>query len=135
LALRDLIAEEKLDGVTLQCWPELGSMLGQWPYLALTRLTALGVITGMEGDVDGTLTCLLGKLLDGGIGFITDWLEHDARTIHFWHGGVAPLPLCEPPDAPGGPRLARHFNIEQPMVVDAALKVDMPVTVARLWRC
>src|SRR5207248_8365885 len=88
LAMRDLIAEEKLDGVTLQCWPELGSMLGQWPYLALTRLTALGVITGMEGDVDGTLTCLLGKLLDGGIGFITDWLEHDARTIHFWHGGV-----------------------------------------------
>jgi hypothetical protein len=89
----------------------------------------------MEGDVDGALTCLIGQRLGAGVGFITDWLEHDAQTIHFWHGGVAPLPLCEAPGAAGGPVLARHFNIAQPMVVDAALKVDMPVTIARLWRC
>src|SRR5439155_10537691 len=110
LALRDLIAEEKLDAITLQCWPELGSILGQWPYLALTRLTAEGFITAMEGDVDGALTCLLGKQLGGGVGFITDWLEHDAQTIHFWHGGVAPLPLMEAAGNPGGPALGRHFN-------------------------
>jgi L-fucose isomerase-like protein len=135
LAMRDIISEENLDAIALQCWPELGSILGQWPYLALTRLTSEGVPTAMEGDVDGALTCVLAQQLGAGVGFITDWLEHDATTIHFWHGGVAPLPLCNANGTPGGPVLARHFNIAQPMVVDAELKVDMPVTVARLWRC
>ena len=137
LTLRDLIEEERLDGVALQCWPELGNQLGHWPYLALTRLTSEGVVTAMEGDVDGAITCLLGKLLDAGEGFITDWLEHDADTIQFWHGGVAPLAMCESADgdAAVAPMLARHFNIEQPMVVDTVMKADMPVTVARVWRC
>lgn len=129
LALKDLIVEEKLDAVALQCWPELSNQVGQWPYLALTRLTSEGVITSMEGDVDGAITCLLGKLIDAGGGFVTDWLEHDRETVLFWHGGVAPLEMCR------SAKLAKHFNIEKPMVVDTELKPDMPVTVARLWRC
>jgi L-fucose isomerase-like protein len=135
LALRDLIEEEKLDAVALQCWPELGNLLGEWPYLALTRLTSEGFPTAMEGDVDGALTCHVGRLLDAGVGFITDWLEHDEQTIQLWHPGVAPLPLCHPAGAPAGPSLAKHFNIAVPMVVDGALRSDLPVTLARLWRC
>ena len=131
LAMRDLIAEENLDALALQCWPELSNLVGHWPYLALTRLNDEGFVASMEGDVDGALTCLMGKLLGAGVGFITDWLEHDAQTIHFWHPGVAPLPLCED----GAATLARHFNIPRPMVVDGALRVGMDVTIARLWRC
>lgn len=129
LAMKDLIAEEQLQALAVQCWPEFANMMGQWPYLALTRLLVEGISSSMEGDVDGALTCHLGKMLDAGIGFITDWLEHDAGTIHFWHPGVAPLPMCEETS------LSKHFNITKPMVVDGPLKVDMPVTIARLWRC
>jgi hypothetical protein len=67
--------------------------------------------------------------MGAGHGFITDWLEHDDRTIHLWHPGTAPLSMIE--DASLGP----HFNIEKPMVVDGPLRVDQPVTIARLWRC
>jgi L-fucose isomerase-like protein len=133
LAMKDLIGEEKLDALALQCWPELSAI--QWPYLALTRLNNDGYVASMEGDVDGVLTCLLGKELNAGVGFITDWLAHDRKTITFWHPGVAPLDLCEPVGSRHGASLAKHFNIAKPLVVDAMLKPDVPVTIARLWRC
>jgi L-fucose isomerase-like protein len=135
LALLELMAEEQLDAIAVQCWPELPNMMGQWPYLAFSRLNDEGRVVALEGDVDGALTCLLAKLLGLGVGFITDWLEHDAQTITFWHPGNAPLQLCNPVGSPEGPSLGLHFNVIKPLVVDAALRTDLPVTIARLWRC
>ena len=66
---------------------------------------------------------------------LTDWLEHDAKTITVWHGGAAPMGLCPPTGEPGGPLIARHFNIKKPAVVEATLRENMPVTIMRLWRC
>jgi L-fucose isomerase-like protein len=129
LALRELIAEEQLDALAIQEWPEMPNVLGQWPYLAMARLSDEGHIVALEGDVDGAVTSLVGPALGAGIGYLTDWLEHDDRTIHFWHPGMAPLSWME------GPSLGRHFNIDKPLVVDAPLRVNEPVTVARLWRC
>lgn len=135
LALLELMAEEQLDAIAVQCWPELPNVMGQWPYLAFSRLTDEGRIVALEGDVDGALTCLLAKWLGIGVGFITDWLEHDAHTITFWHPGNAPLQVCNAIGSPDGPSLGRHFNITKPLVVDAALRSDLAVTIARLWRC
>jgi L-fucose isomerase-like protein len=129
LALRELIAEEQLDALALQEWPELPNVLGQWPYLAMARLMGEGQALSMEGDVDAAVMLLAAKHLGVGPGFVTDWLEHDDETIHFWHPGICPLTMIE------APSLATHFNIDKPMVVDGALRVDQPVTVARIWRC
>jgi L-fucose isomerase-like protein len=135
LALLDLMQEEQLDAIAVQCWPELPNVMGAWPYLAFSRLTDEGRVVALEGDVDGALTCLLAKQMGFGVGFITDWLEHDQSTITFWHPGNAPLQVCNAIGAPDGPSLGKHFNIEKPLVVDAALRSDVPVTIARLWRC
>ena len=43
--------------------------------------------------------------------------------------------LCAPAGAPGSPRIARHFNIKKPAVVEATLREKMPVTILRFWRC
>ena len=129
LAIRELLAEEQLDALAIQEWPEMPNVLGQWPYLALARLADEGHVVALEGDVDGAVTSLLGPPLGAGIGYLTDWLEHDDRTIHFWHPGMAPLAWMD------GPSLGRHFNIDRPLVVDAPLRADQSVTVARLWRC
>ena len=128
LALRGTVAEEQLDGVAVKEWPEMSNSVG-WPYLAFSRLAAEGVPVGMEGDADGALTCLMGRALGAGAGFITDWLEHDADAIHFWHPGTAPLDMLD------APSLGAHFNIKKPTVVNGALRVGEPVTVARAWRC
>jgi len=128
LAMQQLMADEQLDALAVQCWPELPELLG-WPYLAMSRLADEGKIVAMEGDADGAITSLMGKLIGAGIGFITDWLEHNQTTITFWHPGMAATSWCDKP------ALGKHFNIQKPLVVDGALHVDRPYTVARLWRC
>jgi L-fucose isomerase-like protein len=129
LAMHELIKEESLDALAVQCWPEFANMEGQWPYLAMARISDEGYPIALEGDVDGAVTALLGKMLGVGVGFITDWLEHDEKTINFWHPGIAPMQMCT------NTCLAKHFNIQKPLVVDGLLKVDQPVTITRLWRC
>jgi L-fucose isomerase-like protein len=135
LAMLELIEEESLDALALQCWPEMPNMLGQWPYLAVSRLGTEGRAVSIEGDVDGCIGSLMNSVLGVGPGFLTDWLEHDQNTIFFWHPGMAPMNMCNPIGSAGGPVLAAHFNIVKPLVVNAEILVDQPVTVTRLWRC
>ena len=135
LAMQDLIDEERLDALALQCWPELPNILGHWPYLAVSRLGTEGRAVAIEGDVDGAVGSLMESLLGSGPGFLTDWLEHDRSTIFFWHPGMAPMNMCEPIGSAGGPTLTTHFNIVKPLVVDAQIRINEPVTVSRLWQC
>jgi L-fucose isomerase-like protein len=135
LALRAFFENENLDALTIRDWPEMPNMFGQWPYLAVARLVEEGRAVGIEGDADGALTAWVGESLGLGRCYLTDWLEHDAETITIWHGGAAPLSLCEPRGTPHGPRLARHFNIKKPAVIEANLRANLPITLTRLWRC
>lgn len=135
LSMIDLIKEMSLDALALQCWPELPNVLGHWPYFAVSRLTTAGNAVSIEGDVDGAISSLISCLLGFGPGFLTDWLEHDATTIFFWHPGMAPLDMCNAIGSEGGPTLAEHFNGPRPLVVDGSLLENRPVTVSRLWRC
>lgn len=135
LSMKDLMKEMGLDALSLQCWPELPNMVGQWPYFAVSRLSAEGAAVSIEGDVDGAISSLISRFLGIGPGFLTDWLEHDASTIFFWHPGMAPLDMCNAIGSDDGPMLGEHFNIAKPMVVDGSLQKDHPVTVSRLWRC
>lgn len=135
LAMLELIEEEGLDALSLQCWPELPNNPGQWPYLAIARLGTEGRSVSMEGDADGCVTSLMSSLLGHGPGFLTDWLEHDRNTIFFWHPGMAPIDMCEPIGSEGGPTLAKHFNIVKPLVVNARIRLNESITIIRLWRC
>jgi L-fucose isomerase-like protein len=135
LAMLDVMREFSLEALSIQCWPELPNMLGQWPYLAVSRLSAEGHAISIEGDVDGAILALTGRLTGIGPGFLSDWLEHDADTIFFWHPGMAPLDMCNAMGCADEPSIGGHFNGARPFVVDGPLKVGGPVTVSRLWRC
>jgi L-fucose isomerase-like protein len=135
LAINDLMREMRLDALALQCWPELAAVLGQWPYLAINRLTTAGKAISIEGDADGAIGSLISCLLGIGPGALTDWLEHDNSSIFFWHPGMAPLDMCNPVGGADAPLLAEHFNVVKPFVVEGPLKIGQPVTVSRLWRC
>jgi L-fucose isomerase-like protein len=134
LAMRFFLENENLDALTVRDWPEMPNTFGQWPYLGIARLTDEGRAVACEGDADGALTNWIGESLGMGRCYLTDWLEHDQETITTWHGGCGPLSLAPSPGEPGGPRIARHFNIKKPAVVEATLR-EMPVTVTRFWRC
>jgi len=135
LAMRVFIDNENLDALTIREWPEMPSSFGQWPYLGVARLSEEGYAVGIEGDADGALSAWIAERLGLGRCYLSDWLEHDRDTITLWHGGAAPLSLCEPIGSPGGPRIAKHFNIKKPAVVAATIRASMPVTIYRFWRC
>ena len=135
LSMQSLMHEISLDALSLQCWPELPNVLGQWPYFAVSRLGAEGKAISIEGDVDGAIGALIGRFLSIGPGFLTDWLEHDANTIFFWHPGMAPLDMCNAIGSDDEPTLGGHFNGARPLVVDGKLQLTGDVTVSRLWRC
>jgi len=135
LSMADLMKEMNLDALALQCWPELPNIVGHWPYFAISRLTGEAKAIAIEGDVDGGILSLMGNLLGVGPGFMTDWLEHDASTIFFWHPGMAPLDMCNAIGCEDGPTIGEHFNGARPFVVDGVLRADQPITVSRLWRC
>ena len=135
IAMCDLMREAGLDALALQCWPELPNVLKQWPYFAVSRLSAEGRSVSIEGDVDGALSSYIGSLLGMGTGFLTDWLEHDESTVFFWHPGMAPLDMCNAVGSDCEPTLGEHFNGARPSVVDGPLRTGGPVTVTRVWRC
>jgi L-fucose isomerase-like protein len=135
LSLKDVMREMRLEALALQCWPDLPNMLGQWPYFAVSRLTAEGAAVSIEGDVDGAIGGLLGRLSGIGPGFLSDWLEHDADTIFFWHPGMAPLDMCNAVGGKDGPTIGGHFNGAKPLVVDGGLRTGSAVTISRVWRC
>jgi len=135
LAMRAYLDDESLNALSVRCWPEMPNLFGQWPYLGIGRLVEEGRAVACEGDVDGALTAWIGESLGMGRCYLSDWLEHDDETITLWHGGAAPVSLSPPGSEPGSPRIARHFNIRKPAVLEATLREEMPVTIFRLWRC
>jgi L-fucose isomerase-like protein len=134
LAMRSFFENENLDALTIRDWPEMPNIFGQWPYLGVARLVEEGRAVGIEGDADGALSAWIAENLGLGRCYLSDWLEHDQETITLWHGGAAPLSLCPPIGEPGGPCIARHFNIKKPAVIEATIRENMPITVFRFWR-
>jgi L-fucose isomerase-like protein len=134
LAMCAFFDTENLDAMTIRCWPEMPNSFGQWPYLGAARLVDEGRALAIEGDADGALSAWMVEKLGLGRCYLSDWLEHDQETITLWHGGCAPMSLCEPVGQAGGPRIARHFNIKKPAVVEATIRAKMPITVFRFWR-
>lgn len=134
LAMRSFLETESLDALTVRCWPEMANTFGQWPYFGVARLTEEGRAVAIEGDADAALSAWIVETLGLGRCYLSDWLEHDRETITLWHGGAAPMSLCEPVGSPGGPTIARHFNIRKPAVVEATLRANLPITLFRFWR-
>ena len=135
LAMKAFFETENLDALTIREWPEMPNVFGQWPYFGVARLADEGRAVGIEGDADGALCAWLVESLGLGRCYLSDWLEHDEKTITLWHGGAAPMSMCEPVGKPGGPCIAKHFNIKKPAVIEATIRAGMPITAYRFWRC
>jgi L-fucose isomerase-like protein len=135
LAFKKIMADERLDALTTRCWPELPNVTGQWPYLAISRMISERIAITQEGDVDAAVMALAAGALGMGPVYLSDWLEHDRTSIAIWHTGAVPLDMCEPIGSQRGPRVAKHFNVHKPAVIEATLQTGLPITLFRLWSC
>lgn len=127
-AFRDLFAEERCDVLAFRCWPDLPTLTGNWPYLALAMVVDEGFPIAMEGDVDGAICSLIAESAGVGPVYLSDWLEHDESTITIWHTGAAPLSMTE------GATLGVQFNNKLPTVVEGTIRPGIEATAFRIWR-
>lgn len=85
-ALKQVVAEESLSGLTLRCFDLLTS-LENTGCLALARLNAEGIIATCEGDIPAMISMAIAKAVSGESGFQCNPSEMDpiTRDIHFAH--------------------------------------------------
>jgi L-fucose isomerase-like protein len=130
IALRDLAAQGKFDAMTLKCWGDLVEAYGIAGCGAVSALNDMGLFTGCEGDIMGTLSMFIAQRLSGLHPFLTDFVSVDeaANTALLWHGGCAPVSLARE-DQPR--HLFSHFAAGKGLTAGFALKPGR-VTILRL---
>jgi len=94
-AFRAISKKYKLDALAVKCWPELEDFYELAPCAALGMLTNSGLCAGCEGDIYGTLTMFVQRILSGGHPFFCDFVVPDfkANEALLWHCGAAPAKL------------------------------------------
>jgi len=134
-ALRQIAAEQNLDGLAVRCWPEFFTELGCSACGAMSMLSdGLGknnpVPCSCEADINGTVTQLILQWLAGAPAFGTDIVAMDFAedVVALWHCGLAPLSMADPEVQPRG---TIHSNRRLPLVLEFPLKPGQ-VTIARL---
>ena len=128
--LRRIAETTSLDALAVRCWPEWGAEYGIGACGSVSALNSAGITTGCEGDVDGTVTMILGRELSGMPSYLTDFITADVEdnTALFWHLGCAACQLAERPEQRA---LHSHFAGGKGITAGFTLKPGR-ITIARL---
>ncbi|KPK66269.1 MAG: hypothetical protein AMK73_00445 [Planctomycetes bacterium SM23_32] len=117
LAMLDWIGEQRLDGVAIQCWPTLQTLLDMCPCFVDGEITDLGVPVACETDVNGAVTAVAlqaAAMGDEPTFFADLTIRHpeDDNAELLWHCGPFPLSLADPSCKP---RLSGHYMQKTPV--------------------
>jgi L-fucose isomerase-like protein len=140
-ALKEIVAQEKLDGLAVRCWPEFFTELGCAACGAMSMLSdgfngQAPIPCSCEADINGTVTQLILQWLASAEApkdnpaFGTDIVAMDFEQdqIAIWHCGLAPFSMADPTVQLHG---GIHSNRRVPLVMEFPLKPGQ-VTIARL---
>ena len=133
-AFMQLKDKYQLDSFAIRCWPEFGDLFGVGVCAVSSMLNDIGILSGCEGDVYGTVTMAIQHALSGNLPFFCDLISIDGEnnTGITWHCGAAPQSLCS---ADTKPQLHKHSIIDggekKGVTVEFPLKPGR-VTIARL---
>ena len=127
LALRDLVKEHKLDGVTVKCQYELSIEYGFTPCVALSILGAEMPVS-CEGDVYMLLTQMVMNYISNDTTTYGDVLAFQGDSIISAACGFAPRCFLNA----ARPCIKRHTALYSGLLVTTGIKGDMMATVARI---
>ena len=102
LALKRFIEEERIDFLSVQCWPVLMKRSVN-PCLVLGRLTDEKIAAACESDFGGALSMAIGVwLTDSGGVWLADLIDINKKnqSMYFWHCGAAPPSLSDERELP-----------------------------------
>ncbi|MFH1244949.1 MAG: hypothetical protein V1662_00500 [Candidatus Omnitrophota bacterium] len=101
LVLRDFIQRERIDFLTVRCWPEMMKK-GLNPCLVLGRLLDEGVPAGCEADFGGALSLAIAAWISAGGSWLADIIDVNKgnSSFYLWHCGAAPCSLAGGKESP-----------------------------------
>jgi len=127
LALKDLVKEHKLDGVTVKCQYELSIEYGFTPCVALSILGAEMPVS-CEGDVYMLLTQMVMDYISHETTTYGDVLAVQGDSVISAACGFAPRCFL----SESTPCIKCHTALYSGLLVTTGIKGDMPVTVGRI---
>ena len=127
LALKDLVKEHKLDGITVKCQYELSIEYGFTPCVALSILGAEMPVS-CEGDVYMLLTQMVLNYISRDTTTYGDILAFQGDSIISAACGFAPRCFLNA----ARPCIKRHTALYSGLLVTTGIKGDMPATVSRI---
>ncbi len=130
LALRDLVNEHQLDGVTVKCQYELSIEYGFTPCVALSILGAEMPVS-CEGDVYMLLTQMVMNYISNDTTTYGDVLAFQGDSIISAACGFAPRCFLNA----ARPCIKRHTALYSGLLVTTGIKGDMDATVCRMANC
>lgn len=123
-ALKEIIAEYKLDGLTLRCFDLLTS-LGNTGCLALAQLNSEGFIATCEGDVPTMLSMAVGRAVCGQSGFQVNLSRAFGDSLLFAHCTI-PFSMTE------DYCYDTHFESGIGVGIHGVLKEGVPMTLFKI---
>lgn len=127
LALKDLVQEHKLDGITVKCQYELSIEYGFTPCVALSILGG-EIPVSCEGDVYMLLTQMVMHYISGKTTTYGDVLAFQGNSIISAACGFAPRCFLNAQR----PCIKQHTALYSGLLVTTEIKGDMPATVCRI---
>ncbi len=137
VALSELIEENALSGLAIQCWTSFQDDYGISPCLVMARLADRGIPCACEVDIHGTMSMHLLASLSGIPSALADWNNRHVmleNCFSAWHCGVFPPSLSSVEKKIGlHDILAESTGTEEGKYGTIELRLDNgPVTMARI---
>jgi L-arabinose isomerase len=127
LAAKQLVEKNRLDALSLNCFPQLKSKI----CLGMARLNDAGIAAACEGDLHSTILMHALSCLTGRPAFNGDWLRMypEEREVLFSHCGAGAFGLA---DSPKSVCLQCSIETQDGLAVCYATRMRGPVTLANL---
>ncbi|WP_343207954.1 hypothetical protein [Anaerolentibacter hominis] len=118
LALLDLVKEQNLSGLTMECWTLTLDAIHAIPCIAVGDLTDMGIPFGCETDVLGTIGSILAEAAvrfreSSFFGEFTVRSRDDDNTELMWHCGNAPYSLKDSASTAGLINARENFALKK----------------------
>ncbi len=96
LAIKDYCEENKIDAVTMKCWPELQSVYKTAGCSVLSMLNNVGITACCEGDIQGLATMdIFKEFSNQGVFFADLVCRSNSGGLKAWHCGFGPHDLAD----------------------------------------
>jgi len=132
LAMRDLLARNGAQAITIACLGGIPIDVLGYPCLGFSKLLDQGLVGACEADMDSTLTMLAFSSAFGVPGFITDPLFDVSRNAVIHAHCLAPTRM----DGPAGERapfdIRTHRDDNKGASLEVDLRIGQEITCAKL---